>query len=83
MDMDEADEIFMYWQKHPPAHELLAAYVGFKASDAATLPRDDPSVRLGVSILAGIDAARAAQPPSNSNREATIAQIFPGGSIRI
>lgn len=86
MEMPDAERIFRYWQKHPPPHELLAAWVGFKgsdASDATMLPRDDPSVRLGVSILAGIDAARATQPPSNTNMTAGMPQMFPGGSIRI
>lgn len=26
-------ELFGYWQKHPPIHELMAAYVGFRADD--------------------------------------------------
>lgn len=86
MDMHEAERMFRYWQLHPPVHELLAAWVGFKSSaatEAAALPRDDHSVRLGVSILAGIDAAKAALPPSNNNDTTGLPQMFPGGSIRI
>lgn len=85
MDMEEAEGIFRYLQRHPSVHELMAAWVGWKAPQSAqALAPDDPSVRIGNSIMASIDAAKAAAGPQPGASEAAgLPQMFPGGQIRI
>jgi hypothetical protein len=83
MDMDDAERQFRYWQKHPPVHELMAAWVGFKpADDRHLLPRDDPSVVKGNSIMAGIERARGKALPVVSS-ESPLPSAFPDGNIRM
>ena len=30
MTLPEVLDLFDYWQQHPPAHEMIAAYLGYK-----------------------------------------------------
>lgn len=74
-----------HWRINPPVHKLVAAYVGYKPPrEPIVLSADDPSARLGRSILAGIEAAQRGKPtpPSSGSGEDLVA-MFPGGAIKL
>ena len=41
MTMDQVKELNAYWRDHPPAHLLIAAYIGFKPRPL-TVAESDP-----------------------------------------
>lgn len=41
MTLDDYDEICEYWIQHPPAHLLIAGYIGYKAPPR--IPKDATS----------------------------------------
>lgn len=82
LDMDEADELFRYLNKHPPTHELAAIWMGLKPKEETVdLPRDDPSVMIGINVMAGIEKGKAENNVA-SNGEA-FSGLQPGGAVRI
>ena len=41
MEWPDVQALLEHWREHPPTHELLAAFVGFKPPDPAPVHTDD------------------------------------------
>lgn len=44
MEWPDVQALLEHWREHPPTHELLAAFVGFKPPDAAASEDDADSL---------------------------------------
>lgn len=95
MTMERLDAFSRSFVVVPPEYEVttfVAIAHGMKIDStktaptktAPTMPRDDPSVRIGDSIVASLDAARARRRErGEAEGSPSVAAMFPDGSVRL